>query len=121
MDAGVTATISSAVTGTAGLVKNGPGTLNLAVNNSYSGGTTINDGVLGIVSGAVGANPASPTVNITINNGATLRFNQNNVTLTAQRGVLLGSGGGVIDTASHQRHCRRYQRVDAHQNGHAAP
>ena len=99
VDAGVTATISSIVAGSAGLVKNGPGTLNLSHANSYSGGTTINDGVLGIISSAVGQNPASPAPNIAINNGATLRFNQNNLTLTAQRQIVLGAGGGVLDTS----------------------
>jgi autotransporter-associated beta strand protein len=98
VDAGLTASIGSTVAGTAGLVKNGPGTLNLTSANTYSGGTTINSGVLGIVSVSLGQNPASPTVNVTINNGATLRFNQNNLTLTAQRMFVLGAGGGVIDT-----------------------
>jgi autotransporter-associated beta strand protein len=98
VDTGVTATISSVVAGSAGLIKNGPGTLNLAVNNSYTGGTTINEGVLGIVSGDLGANPAAPEVNVVISNGATLRFNQNNLTLTAQRQIMLGTGGAVIDT-----------------------
>src|SRR5207253_8048391 len=75
VDSGVTATISSSVAGTFGLVKNGAGTLNLTTSNTYSGGTTINSGVLGIVSSALGATPASATTNVTINNGATLRFN----------------------------------------------
>lgn len=99
VDAGVSATIGSIIAGSAGLVKNGPGTLNLAINNSYTGGTTINEGVLGIISGALGANPPTPTVNVVINQGATLRFNQNNLTLTTQRQIELGAGGGVIETA----------------------
>jgi len=99
VDAGLTATINSIIAGSAGLVKNGAGTLNLATNNSYTGGTIINEGVLGIISGALGANPPSPTVNVVINHGATLRFNQNNLTLTAQRQIELGPDGGVIDTA----------------------
>ena len=50
-DAGVTATISSTIAGTHGLTKNGPGTLILAADNTYSGGTQINEGVLAIDTG----------------------------------------------------------------------
>jgi autotransporter-associated beta strand protein len=99
VDSGVTGSVGSTIAGSAGLVKNGPGTLNLTHANSYSGGTTINEGVLGIISNSVGQNPSSPAVNITINSGATLRFNQNSLTLTAQRMVVLGSGGGIVDTS----------------------
>lgn len=98
VDAGATATINSTVAGSVGLVKNGSGTLNLAHSNSYSGGTTINAGVLGIVSNALGTIPGSPVVNITINNGSTLRFNVSGLTVSINRNMVLGSGGGIIDT-----------------------
>ncbi len=98
VDPDASATITSKLTGSAGLVKSGAGTLNLATANSYSGGTVINEGVLGIISNAVGVNPSSPEINITINNGATLRFNQNSLALTINRQFLLGSGGGVVET-----------------------
>ncbi len=97
-DSGVTATISSTIAGINGLIKNGPGTLNLASAAAYSGNTTINEGVLGIANAAIGATPGSPTPNLQINNGATLRFNSNNLTLVANRQVVMGAGGGVIDT-----------------------
>jgi autotransporter-associated beta strand protein len=98
VDAGVVATIGSVVAGSVGLVKNGPGTLQLATANTYSGGTIVNGGVLGIVSSSLGAQPASPTVNLTINNGSTVRFDITGLTLAVNRSVVLGTGGGVIDT-----------------------
>jgi autotransporter-associated beta strand protein len=44
--ASVDLSIQAAVTGTAGLIKSGPGTLQLAATNSYSGGTTVGSGIL---------------------------------------------------------------------------
>ncbi len=98
VDAGVTTTISSTIAGSNGLIKNGPGTLNLASAATYSGNTTINEGVLGIASASLGATPGSPTANIQINNGSTLRFNASNITLAANRQVVFGSDGAVFDT-----------------------
>jgi autotransporter-associated beta strand protein len=98
-DTGVTANIGSVVSGTLGIIKNGSGTVNLTAANTYAGGTTINGGVLGIASSsALGALPAAPTINIAINNGATLGFNANGIVLDANRQIQLGSGGGVINT-----------------------
>ena len=45
-DPGVSATISSVVSGAAGLVKGGSGTLTLSGINNYAGGTTVNAGKL---------------------------------------------------------------------------
>jgi autotransporter-associated beta strand protein len=98
VDSGVTANIGSTVAGTAALIKTGSGTLNFTAANTYSGGTTISGGVLGIVSGSLGPIPGTPTLNIWIEQGATLRFNVNNLTLPTQRLITLGTGGGVFDT-----------------------
>src|SRR5439155_1337618 len=97
VDPGVTATINCVIAGTGGVVKNGGGTLQLKTANSYSGPTTVNAGVLGIVSSSLGTTPASPTLNLTINNGATLRFDITGLTIATNRQMLLGAGGGVID------------------------
>ncbi|HEX3600077.1 MAG TPA: autotransporter-associated beta strand repeat-containing protein [Lacipirellulaceae bacterium] len=98
-DAGVTATINATIAGTSGLIKNGSGTLNLLSANTYTGNTTINEGVLGISNASLGALPGVASPNIQINNGATLRFNANNLALAANRQMVMGAGGGVIDTA----------------------
>jgi fibronectin-binding autotransporter adhesin len=47
-----TATIAAEITGTAGLVKTDAGTLVLSGTNSYTGGTTVSDGILRIASDA---------------------------------------------------------------------
>ena len=100
-DAGVTALINSPISGTHGLIKNGAGTLNLSSLSNYTGGTTINEGVLGISNSSLGAAPGTATPNIQINNGATLRFGASNITLGSTRQIVLGSGGGVFDTSGH--------------------
>jgi fibronectin-binding autotransporter adhesin len=61
-------TFSGAIQGPIGLVMNGPGTQVLSGNNSYTGGTTINQGVLDFSTQA--ARPSSGTV--TVAAGATL-------------------------------------------------
>jgi fibronectin-binding autotransporter adhesin len=91
-------TINSTLAGTTGLVKNGNGNLHLSHANTYTGGTTINGGLLGIVAQSTGPLPGSPQVDITINNGATLRFNAADLTLHINRQILLGTGGGVVNT-----------------------
>jgi autotransporter-associated beta strand protein len=93
------ASITSIVSGAAGLVKNGGGALHLTnVANTYTGGTTVNGGVLGIVSGSLGALPASPAIDITLNNGGTLRYNADGMALNVNRQILLGAGGGALNT-----------------------
>lgn len=67
VDSGVTATVSNILSGTAGLVKNGEGTLNLSGGNSYSGNTTVAAGTLRVlnISGS-----ATGTGSVTVNSGA---------------------------------------------------
>ncbi|WP_273793909.1 autotransporter outer membrane beta-barrel domain-containing protein, partial [Brucella anthropi] len=67
-----TVSISNVVSGTGNVLIDGPGELTLTGANTYSGGTTISQGVLTVTNddnmGAAGSNT-------TIQNGATLRFN----------------------------------------------
>lgn len=85
--------------GTVSVSKNGPGLLVLAATSSqYSGGTFLNGGTVRISGdGSLGAVPGSfQSDNLTFN-GGTLQF-VNNGTLNANRGLLLQSGGGAVDT-----------------------
>jgi autotransporter-associated beta strand protein len=90
---GKTATVSSVLTGTAGLSKSGAGTLVLTGSNSYSGGTTINDGTLRVVADSnLGASGGGITFN-----GGTL----NPITgLSTSRAVTISSSGGSVDNGS---------------------
>lgn len=65
------ATIINGVTGSGGLTKLGAGTLQLGRANSYTGGTTIEDGTLFI--GSFSGNTTASIVGDVVNNG-TLRF-----------------------------------------------
>lgn len=91
-----TVSIAGIISGTS-LVKNGNGLLWLAANNTYAGPTTVNGGTLAIRSASLGTNPATPTTNLILNNGSTLRFDVN-LGLTANRNITLGPGGGIVDT-----------------------
>ena len=76
-----------------GIVKTGAGTMVLTGANSYTGGTTIDGGILNVnadtaLGGGAGA--------VAISNGATL---QAGGPLTSSRTFTLGTGGGQIDTA----------------------
>ncbi|MCH8686648.1 autotransporter outer membrane beta-barrel domain-containing protein [Sphingosinicellaceae bacterium A1X5R2] len=81
------ATIDSALTGTAQLVKADLGTLVLTGTNSYTGGTAINGGTLQVASDAnLGAAPGALTFD-----GGTLATT---TTFTSGRAVTLEDGGG---------------------------
>ena len=103
-------TISSAITGSAGLTKNGTGTLTLSGNNTYTGTTAINAGTLTVgngstsssyttASGAVLNLGSSPSVNFSLLGNGTV-----NITGAVSAGstaltISMGSGG-LIDVKS---------------------
>jgi autotransporter-associated beta strand protein len=72
--------------------------------NSFSGvtidATTLqvsSDSAAGSATSPLGAVPAAPTNNITVSNGGLLRYGAS-FTLTTTRSIVLGTGGGGIDT-----------------------
>ena len=89
--AGMSAVISAPLTGIGGLVKRDLGTLTLAGQNSYAGGTVIEAGTLAVSSdGGLGDSLGGLTFD-----GGTLRFGAD---VTSDRTVSLDDGGGTVDT-----------------------
>jgi fibronectin-binding autotransporter adhesin len=97
-------TISALITGTSGtLSKNGPGLLTLSnTANTYAGPTDLNGGITNIAAdGSLGKAPTTYVyfngTNINIIDGATLQM-ANSFAISPFRGIVLGNGGGIIDT-----------------------
>ena len=90
--------ISNGTTANA-LVKSGAGVLTLTGANAYTGGTTITGGTLRIeTDAALGATPgAFSATNISLSGGGILKNNSASLTLGANRGITLGTGGGGIE------------------------
>ncbi len=89
------ATISANMTGTGGVTTFGPGTLTLAgTSNTFSGGLTINQGVLSVSSNV---NLGATTGNNITFGGGTLQFGAA-FSPSSSRAITLDAGGGTIDT-----------------------
>lgn len=87
-------TINSVITGTAGLIKSGTGVLTLNANNSYTGGTRLQQGGLTLGSArALGSSTAAADFDVSAGTSVTwsggLTFNYN---LTAHGGTVAFSG-----------------------------
>lgn len=83
---GYTVTIQSALTGTAGLVKTDAGTLVLGGTNTYTGGTTVDGGILRIGDGGTGGSILGDVVD-----NAVLAFDRSDI--TSYNGIISGTGG----------------------------
>ena len=79
--------------GSAGLTKEGDGTLIIEANSTYTGATTVNGGTLEISATAGGNSPGSASYQI--NNGSTLFLNE-----TTANNLILGVGVGDITFGS---------------------
>jgi fibronectin-binding autotransporter adhesin len=99
------ATVTGEISGSGGLVFNGPGRLTLAGTNSYSGGTTLSAGALSVESNAaLGSGTVSlGAANLRLGNGVTLAnritLTESAATTTIDQGIaveylLVGGGAG---------------------------
>ncbi len=79
------ATVSSALAGTEGMIKNGSAILTIPTRATYTGGTVINGGILNLSGGAGESGTIRGTV--TVNNGGILRLATGDAT---------GWGGGAL-------------------------
>jgi autotransporter-associated beta strand protein len=72
------ATLNSSLTGGGSLTKSGNGTLALSVQQTYTGGTTVNGGILDLTGG--GGSAGTIRGQVTVNAGATLRLSTGDAT-----------------------------------------
>src|SRR5262245_59626226 len=92
IDNGSNTTVSGTISGSGSLVKEGEGTLTLSGNNSYTGGTLVNEGTL-----AVGSSTALGTGTLFLAEETTLQAAANWLKLT---NVIQLLGDATVDTQS---------------------
>jgi len=89
---------SGALSGEGTLVKSGAGKLTLAGSNSLSGKVRVVGGTLSISADSrLGSAPASAVADQLTLDGGTLEVTAGGQTLSANRGITLGSSGGTLD------------------------
>ena len=105
VEAGQTVTVDAVIResgAVAGITKTGAGTLVLTAANTYSGGTYVLDGTLGISSDAnLGAVPASFSASLVQIDGATLHASST-LDFDYNRGLTVGSSGATFDVDADQ-------------------
>lgn len=104
-DAGAssTLTLSGNLTNTGGVIKTGAGTLVLSAANTFTGKTVIGGGTVSIsAENRLGATPGAFTNDmLTLSNGGKL-LTTSGFTFSTNRGITLGTGGGVFEVATGQ-------------------
>ena len=97
-DALTSLTVSNVITGPGSLTKTGPGALVLSAVNTYTGGTTISQGVLSIASEeSIGSNPLTPGTGDLTLDGGTLLTTANFTMDDANRGVVFNAINSGIE------------------------
>jgi autotransporter-associated beta strand protein len=92
-DAGTALSLTGVVSGSASIVKSGPGRLALTAANTFSGSVTVNGGVLAF------ALPTSLGTGSSITlDGATLEYGAGNTADLSGRSLVFGVNGATIDT-----------------------
>ncbi|AFT68427.1 Autotransporter beta-domain protein [Alloalcanivorax dieselolei B5] len=91
-----TATINNVIAGQDGLNKTGAGTLVLTGDNSYTGGTTLNGGVLSV---AGDSHLGDANSGLTFNGGVLRVTDPGFLSLSTQRSITWGEQGGGFDIA----------------------
>ncbi|MBA3662230.1 MAG: autotransporter-associated beta strand repeat-containing protein, partial [Gammaproteobacteria bacterium] len=96
VDVGTTSVLSGVISGAGNFVKNGVGRLVLAAGNTYTGTSTLNNGIVSIsLDNGLGLNPGVATPGKLVFNGGTLQTTAT-FTLTTNRGITLNAGGGTF-------------------------
>jgi autotransporter-associated beta strand protein len=93
MNARLGAVLTGTISGTGGLTYNGPGTLTLAANNTYTGVTTVSGGTL-----AIGNGGTTGWVTGNIVNNSAVSFRRSDATTYA--GSISGTGQVVVNSVS---------------------
>jgi len=98
-DQSTSGTYVNLISGTGTLAKSGSGTVTLTGSNSYTGGTTLNDGTLSIAADAtLGTAPVSATAGHLTLNGGTLTTTAD-LSLNTNRGLTFGLNSGTLEVA----------------------
>jgi len=92
-DAGTVSTLSGVISGPGSFTMTGAGLLTLSGNNTYTGGTFINSGVLAIFSDA---NLGAAGVGVSFGGGTLQAL----ASFASPRAITINAGGGTIDTNS---------------------